>query len=355
MVYFDVLHPYYLPQYLPVMDELKKRQQNVGFVFYRNTEQLLVAESLVERYQLAVTWVNDHKQALAFYLTAGADWIIFGNSCDYLSQLKGVSQTALMQHGIGPKACYYEVSDSDFDVRFVEGQHRLQRLQALYPQKKFVDTGYAKLDPIIQRRESGIDLAAVGLDPRKPTLLYSPTFYPSTIENMARDWPKDFSEYNILLKPHYFSLTKPNYQKQKKLLEYWSGFNNVYLAPVAQTNLLPFMVSADVLVSDASSALFEFAALDKPVVWCDFYHLRWTYRGVFKFRFNRRMDSDLYRYADIAAHAKNYSTLKAVVDQQLQNPRSYAVARSRYTEELAGKVDGRCSQRIVDYLYPRDL
>lgn len=355
MICFDVLHPYYLPQYLPVMGELISRGESVHFIVYRSEEQQAALDVLVEQYQLDVTWVDNEEQALAYYLKVKPTWVIFGNTFDSAKKLKGISRTALMQHGIGPKACYYTVSESDMDVRFVEGEYRLKRLQKLFPGKTFVDTGYAKLDPIIQGVEPGIELESMGLDPAKPTLLYAPTFYPSSIEKMALDWPEAFSEYNILLKPHYFSLSKPNYKKQKKLLEHWGGFDNVYLAPIEQANLLPFMETADLLISDASSALFEFAALGKPVVWCDFYHLRWSYRGIFKFRFNKRMDEDLYKYANVAIHAASYKELKSVVDQQIAHPESFSAQRAKFTYELAGKVDGLCSQRIVDYLLSDEI
>lgn len=332
------------------MDELLARGEQVHFVVYRNLEQQAVLEKLINQYQLSVTWVDNQEQALDCYLTDRPKWVLFSNAFDGNKKMKGICGTALMQHGIGPKSVYYTVSESDFDVRFVEGEYRLKRLQQMFPAKKFIDTGYAKLDPIIQGKESGLDLLSLGLDPNKPTLLYAPTFYPSSIEKMAKHWPQAFSEYNILLKPHYFSLSKPAYKKQKKLLQHWAGFDNVYLATAEQTNLLPFMASADLLISDASSALFEFAALDKPVVWCDFYHLRWSYRGLLKFRFTQRMDEDLYRYADVAAHAKSYKQLKAVVDQQIAHPESFAPQRAKYTNELAGRVDGLSSKRIVDFL-----
>ncbi len=350
MIYFDVLHPYYLPQYLPVAKELQKRSESVKFVIYSNKEQDSVLRFLIEEHQLDVVWVDNQVEALEFYISAKADWVIFGNAFSSATQLKGVSRTALMEHGIGPKSVYYTVSESDIDVRFVEGQYRLNRLQEMFPDKTFIDTGYAKLDPVIQGLEKGLDITKLGLDPNKPTLLYAPTFYPSSIQNMAKRWPEQFSEYNILLKPHYFSLTKPSYQKQKELLEHWSTYENVYLAGAEEANLLPFMVSADILISDASSALFEFAALGKPVVWCDFYYLRWSYRGIFKFRFKKRIDQDLYHYADVAAHAKSYDELKEVVEHQIAFPESYQPMRERYTEELAGIVDGNCSQRVVDYL-----
>ena len=351
LVYFDVLHPYYLPQYLPVRDLLTSLNQKVVFVIYKNEEQYVAIASMIDRYQLEVYWVESKVDAIKFYQTNKPDWIIFGNAFSELTTLKTIGiKTALMQHGIGPKSCYYDVSESDFDVRFVEGQYRLQRLQKRFPEKHFIDTGFAKLDPVVNGTLTPLDIKSLGLDPSKKTILYAPTFYPSSLEKMAKKWPLEFNEYNIILKPHYFSLTKPGYKKHKQLLEAWATFDNVYLAPVEEVNLNPFIQVADIMISDASSAIFEFTALNKPVVWCDFYQLRWAYRGIFKFRFKRRMDEDLYKYADIAAHAKSYSQLKNIVDDQVSNPDLFESQRLSYTSELAGVVDGKCSLRIANYL-----
>ncbi len=351
MIYFDVLHPYYLPQYLPVSKQLLEAGEDVVFVIYKSKDLQASLHSIVEALQLTVIWVDNKEQAIKLYKEEQPNWVIFGNAFAELEQLrKRGCKTALMQHGIGPKSCYYDVSESDFDVRFVEGQYRLKRLKQRFPEKTFIDTGYAKLDPIINGTLKAIDLEDIGLNSSKKTLLYAPTFYPSSIEKMDKRWPEEFKEYNVIIKPHYFSLIKPNYKKHKRLLDFWSQFENVYLAPIGEINLNPFMQIADVLISDASSAIFEFTALNKPVVWCDFYKLRWAYRGIFSYRFKKRMDQDLYRYADIAAHAKSYRELKSVVDSQISMPESYENKRATYTLELAGVVDGKSASRIAHYL-----
>ncbi len=350
MIYFDTLHLYYLPQYLPIKDELAQRGVDCKFVIYRSGAQQSVLESFIKTHKLDCDWVDNPDDALNFYKRERPDWIIFGNVFDAAGELNNFCKTASVGHGIGPKSSYYDSCGGDIQVRFVEGQYRLQRLQNRFPDKTFIDTGYAKLDPLVNGSERGLNLSELGLDGRKQTLLYAPTFYPSSIENMDKNWPQQFEQYNILLKPHFFSLVKPRYKRQKQRLEHWAKFENVYLAPMEETNLLPFMATADLLISDASSALFEFAALNKPVVWCDFFKLRWTYRGPLRFRFTRRMDEDLYKYADVAAHASTFKQLKSVVDEQIANPQSFAHKRKAYIELLAGKVDGLASRRIVDYL-----
>ena len=110
------------------------------------------------------------------------------------------------------------------------------------------------------------------------------------------------------------------------------------------------MTISDLLVSDASSALFEFAALDKPVIWCDFYKLRWSYRGPLSYRFRSRMDSEINSYADICPHAERYEDLPSLVEDELQHPEKYSAKRKMYVRRLIGSTDGNVSKRIVNFL-----
>jgi CDP-glycerol glycerophosphotransferase (TagB/SpsB family) len=107
------------------------------------------------------------------------------------------------------------------------------------------------------------------------------------------------------------------------------------------------MRAADVLVSEASSAMFEFAALDRPIVWCDFVKLRWQHRGPLRFRFEARMDRSIERYADIGAHAATPGALAGVIRAELAAPARHAPKRRQYTAELIGPTDGRTGERIA--------
>lgn len=350
-VYFDVQELYYLPQYIPIKNELDRHGVSCTFIFYSEASislvQNLEGQGLSKE---SIIVVNTYSEALAIYKSHCPDWLILGNAFLGLGWLSPKTKTALVSHGIGPKSCYYSVSETPTTVRFVEGPYRTDRLRQMYPTQSFVDTGYAKLDPAINGDLSSLKPSDFGLDDTKKTILYAPTFYPSSIERFSRSFPLDFKHYNIILKPHYFSLSIDKYKKQKALLGHWATFDNVYLAQVEESNILPFMAVSDALISDASSTLFEFAALDKPVIWCDFLKLRWGYRGILSFRFKRRMDQDLYKYADIAAHAKSYSQLLSVVDEQIRFPEQFSNQRAKYTLSLAGIVDGKVSERIVQYM-----
>jgi len=349
-VFFDIQHLYYVPQYLPVKDELAARDIECEFILYQQELLNDVLLNFVKDNQLKFTWVKNSDQARQLYLKEKPEWIIFGNAFDDIDLINRHSKTALMQHGIGPKSCYYEVSKSNITYRFVEGEHRLNRLREMFPKKIFIDTGYAKLDPILNGNLNKIDLANLGLSKNKPTILYAPTFYPSSIECLPRNLPELLSNYNILIKPHFFSLIKKRYQSQQKLFEKWASHSNVYLANIEEVSILPFMEAAQLLISDASSTLFEFTALNKPAIWCDFYKVRWSYRGIFKKRLTNRLDDDLKYFGQVAQRVTSAEELINQISIQLQSPNLKEAQRLNMAELLTGKVDGNCSKRIADYI-----
>lgn len=349
-VIFDMQELYYLAQYLPVYRELKSRGIECSFVIYKNEDFNELLRGAVQAEELSCTWVKDDREALCYYQEKKADWVVFGNHFFDIDALHKVSQSAQFGHGVGPKMSYYTKSSTLMSVRFVEGKRRLKILNEMYPNGNFIQTGFAKLDPLFNKEIHPFDIESVGLDPQKMTLLYAPTFYPSSLELFPDSWPSEFDNYNLIVKPHFFSLSKSKYKVQRKKIEKWAKSKNVYVAKMSEHSLLPFMAVADLLISEASSALFEFSALDKPIVWCDFLKLRWTYRGPFRYRFIKRMDQDILNFTDLGAHASQYKKLKSVVEQQLSKPDDFFSKRKEYTEQLVGVTDGRASQRIADYL-----
>lgn len=352
-VLFDVTHLYYLPQYLPAARALQLRGARCRFVFYRQHAQQPVLEQLVATEQLDVSWADDASAALAIYREQAPHWVVFGNGFAGLGQLPAQTRSALLYHGIGVKDCYYDADLAAMTIRFVEGEHRAQEIHRRFPAARVEVVGFAKLDPLLgpESARPRFNLAAHGLDAAKRTVLYAPTFFPSSIELLPDNWPEQFSEFNLVVKPHFFTMQHARYAAQRRKIERWRKYPNVYVARDEDYSLLPFMASADVLVSEASSALFEFAALDRPVVWCDFYKLRWSYRGPLRYRFERRMDHTMLRYADVGAHAGDGASLLPTVRQQLDDPTQYHDQRRRYTEELIGATDGLAAQRIADYLF----
>ncbi|MDP2562538.1 CDP-glycerol glycerophosphotransferase family protein [Psychrobium sp. 1_MG-2023] len=349
-VIFDTVNVYYLPQYLPICEQLRQQGHRVKFVCYSNKNKADVFEQLFAQLGVDFSWVENEQAAAQLYVELKPDWIFFGNAFSYLDDVHQSSKTAQLGHGVGPKPSYYHKSVTPMTVRFMEGAMRLEKIQALYPNDTFVQVGYSKLDPMYQDTETGLDFSALNLDPNKQTILYAPTFNPSSLECFPDDWPRDFANYNVLIKPHTFTYTREQYKKQRAKLAKWSTYPNAYVASEQDLSLLPFMKHADILLSEASSTLFEFAALDKPVIVCNFFKLKWSYRGPFRYRFEKRFGKDNVLYQDIGLHVQGYKELLKAIPQQLAQPQEYQAQRTQYTHDHVGPTDGLASKRIVQYI-----
>ena len=349
-IFFDVQELYYLPQYLPVYKQLQKESIFESKFIFHHGKFDNVIKKIIEVENLPSSWVQDKSYALKFYLTEKPNWIFLGNTFPQLDKIHINSKTAQLGHGVGPKKSYYSKSDTPTTVRFVESNYRFKRLCEMYPEDNFKDVGFCKMDPIINGEEKGVDFLNLGLDRNKKTILYAPTFYPSSIERFTKNFPTDLENFNIIIKPHFFSMSKQKYQKQRDLLEHWGSFKNVYLAKVDDYSLLPFLESADLMISDASSAIIEFAALNKPVLWCTFLQLRWNYRGIFSYRFKARMDQDYDDYGQIAKPANSYNEMISKAKNLLDSNFIPSSNAKKYLEKLAGILDGNASKRIVTFL-----
>jgi hypothetical protein len=352
-IVFDTRELYFLTQYLPVHSELERRGIESTFVAYHNRPDALEAmRRAFDAARLPVAWFATKEAGLEHYRQLAPDWIVFGNGYAYTAELPERTRTAMLYHAIGMKSSVYAPQLVEHDVRFVEGPHYVREIGGRYPDANLVPVGYAKVDPLFwpAERRPRFDLAAAGLDPKKPTLLYAPTHSPSSFGRMGDDFPADFADFNVVVKPHYLSFFSSTRRSHRRKMELWSRAPNCYVAPIEQFDPIPFMLAADVMVSDLSSVLFEYTSTGKPAVWCDFLDLPWSRRGIFSYRLKVRLDTSIDAFRDVAAHARRYRDLREVVQGELEHPERRAPQRERATQALMGTTDGFVSERIADWL-----
>lgn len=358
-VVFDTRELYFLTQYVPACRALVREGVDCSFLAYHNRPTIM--EDMRRAFEadgLDVVWCETREDGLEWYRRERPDWVVFGNGYGLIDGLPEGTRTVQLYHGVGMKTDMFKASLMEMDVRYIEGPYyeRIVREQYPdYPAEDLVPVGYAKLDPMLgpEDERPRIDLEAVGLDPGKKTLLYAPTHSPSSFPRMSDDWPADFADFNLLVKPHYLSYVSSSRKSHRAKMERWSRASNCYVASVREWNAIPFMATADLMISDVSSVLFEFAALDRPIVWCDFLDLHFFRRGLFRSRMSKRMHATAEVFADIAAHAARYKDLRALVLDQLEHPEAFSAQRRRYALELLGPLDGRASERIARDLVAR--
>jgi CDP-glycerol glycerophosphotransferase (TagB/SpsB family) len=279
------------------------------------------------------------------------DYCFFAN---YFQDAKKINaKTIFMDHGVGTKHCDYESALETFDIILVEGDYRFNSLNIDFPQfkNKIHKVGFSKLDSVInfEKNIRHEYIKRYSIDTNKQTILYAPTFFPSSIEKMSDSFPDDFKNYNIIVKPHYMSLERKRYKNQRKKFDKWDKYDNCVVCDVDEYSLIPFLNLADIMISDESSAIFEFTALDKPVILNRFLKLRWSYIFNPKKLFNR-LDEGIDTYRNIGDNANTYKEMIEMVYENIENKNKFKKMRQQYTNDLCGTVDGKVSIRIYELI-----
>jgi len=135
-IFFDVEHLYYFPHFYPVSILLQKEEVEVFFVFHQREHETNFLDAFIKAAPQSMEYtLKKTDDTVSFYNRELPDWIVFGNSLN--DGLHPSIKTALIYHGVGIKACYYDRAHIRFHVRFVEGEYRFKELAALFPKEQY--------------------------------------------------------------------------------------------------------------------------------------------------------------------------------------------------------------------------
>lgn len=246
-------------------------------------------------------------------------------------------------HGVLSKGIYYCDSqkareEEKADLVCVPGVYHQTVLGKLIS-TSVLATGMAKLDSVFKGDVNKKSVCrSYNLPVDNTYILYAPTYNPelSSLEYLLEGIDQVLlNEKSILLiKLHsrtiarYKSIAQKLVQKHRRIIY------------IAGQDITPFLSLADIMISDVSSAMMEFAALDKPVVlfnnpaWKDYEH------------FNPG-DID-FAWRDMAVQIDSAGDLKSAVIKCLDNPGRLSEVRKKYTDQLfANKYNGDASGNIA--------
>ena len=340
-VLFYARHLYYLPQFIPVAEALGRRHQ-VTFGYSDKVtpeeEAILTAAVSSGGWQLlppADTIAGARK----------ADVLAVGAAGDAEGLAGSEALVVLLFHSIGLKTVYYTDSHPRIDLRFVETDYHRRRCLAAAPGVEIFAVGFAKLDPLFGESPPVDDTLPTGPGPK---LLYAPTFYPGSLELLGPLIPNWPPHWQVVIKPHQFTYTNPFYRYQRLLLQdLVRRCPNVTLLPLTEYSILPAFNWADVLISETSSTIIEFTALDRPIVVCDELHLRLHHRWRRGRYLRHRLDSELLGKLDFAHHAPTAGEVAVAVEAALGRPDELADRRQAGRKLLLGPIDGQAAQRVA--------
>jgi CDP-glycerol glycerophosphotransferase (TagB/SpsB family) len=276
------------------------------------------------------------------------DVIIVGNVGQLNNIVNNDTLAVMVYHGIGLKQSYYNDIDNRIDLRSVESKPRMIELID-YGHQNLVLTGFTKCDPLV-KEENFLDLESMGLKASQKTVLYAPSFYPSSLEQLLSSLGKISYEINLIVKLHNFSWHQKRYMYQSKaIMELSKKFDNVYLASPEEYNIIPFYRISDMLVSDISSTIFEYLYLNRPIIMADCSKLRIKHY-LFQKRFLKKMDIERMESIDFVFRLTNPEDLPSLVYHGLEYPLDLEQERLRAQIEYLYRVDGGASVRLVDAL-----
>lgn len=151
---------------------------------------------------------------------------------------------------------------------FLEGPYRVEKFKkyGLDKIEEIYDVGLPKLDVFFNGFFDKEKLISeLGLDPAKKTLLYAPSYKPTSIFMMGGQIAALSAKYNVLVKLHPYSWSgkyAPHSQHTlfEKLARKYPGLN---LVPEEKHDIMPYMFVADAMISDGSSVINEFLSLER--------------------------------------------------------------------------------------------
>ena len=283
--------------------------------------------------------------------TRGFDIVITG---DTLRNTSGYGKTLLcfLNHGTGIKNILYrelaKVPNDKYQI-FVEGRHRVDSLKksGRLGKNEVHLIGLPKLDYYFQGRYSDREklLAHLGLDPLKKTIVYAPTYKPTSLYEIKNEIFEQTSKYNLIIKLHPYSwMGKYAAHGQHRIYERRvKKYPHAVLLPFEAYNIVPFYAVADTLISEASSTVFDFLALNKFGIVYDLHCDKLNHSdGEPLLEIDNR---EFLKGAFVHVNAGNQ--LQSAIECAF-NPTEQMKARAdEYRKQLFYQLDGKASQRFI--------
>ena len=234
--------------------------------------------------------------------------------------------------GYSMSVCDYACLSSDW----IRDRYREQGMRAGIDEWV---TGFVPMDLMFRR-----------LNEAKPrahkTLLYAPTFNPNmaSVRPLGKSWALDlrrrFPDLHIRIKPH------PHTAKEQPLwIARWRSWAEadagIELIEDLDRDIYELMPDTDVLLTDASSVMFYFLALDRPIILVD---------NPMRFEDRQRFSPDAEEWAwrDIGDRIESGDQLPDAVASALASPGQLSGIRQQRAQQIFGGLfDGRAAERVA--------
>ena len=271
-VLFENHHLYYLPNFIPIIDIMNKRKV---FDIYASIPAMMpkseknIFTNALKEMNIKMIISEDENERVKIIKNEKFNIIIVGNVGQLNDIVDNDTLAVMVYHGIGLKQSYYKDIDERLNIRAVESESRYHKLIDKSDPGNLALTGFTKLDPLLELNDNDNQILKdkIGIKNDLPIILYAPTFYPTSFDNIYQELEFISAEHNIIIKLHNFSWFQKRFAYQSEIANKLESNNeNIHLLDSSVFDILPYYKIADVLISDISSTLFEYLPLDRPII-----------------------------------------------------------------------------------------
>jgi CDP-glycerol glycerophosphotransferase (TagB/SpsB family) len=223
-------------------------------------------------------------------------------------------------HGFEWKKKGHFIIRGFFDLYCTQGPlftKKFEQLKLAHPHFNVVETGWPKMDSLFNTPPYEWS----NHKPSLKTILYAPTFSPSLTSA-----PALFEEISRLTKQNKWHwLIKFHPKMAVNWIEMFKSIKSDNVRIVETETVAPVLQAADIMISDTSSIITEFALLNRPII---------TFN-------NKSPESHLINIRDPLL-------LESAIDQALSPPDDLLVKIKSNVAEMHPYRDGLSSKRILD-------
>ncbi|MCB0282420.1 MAG: CDP-glycerol glycerophosphotransferase family protein [Calditrichae bacterium] len=268
-ILFYLAQEYYWPSLKPVYDAFATNEEIELFInIDKNSKRYFKIFLVSQRGKIEKKFVDQGYQVTRE--EKGFDAVFCG------AQIKnphrfGDALLCNVDHGPGIKTLRYrhflKQPDTQY-ICFLEGPYRVEKFKkyGLDKIEKIYDVGLPKLDVFFNGHFDKDELVKkYNLDPAKKTILYAPSYKPTSIFMIGEQICRLAEQYNVIVKLHPYSWNgKYAPHSQHELFEkLQTRFPYMRLVAESSHDIMPYMFVADTMISDGSSVINEFLSLGR--------------------------------------------------------------------------------------------
>lgn len=220
----------------------------------------------------------------------------------------------------------------------------------LKPRLGYWVTGFVPMDKVLAHsKHFNLPLLPKNFSQGRATLLYAPTWnsYLNSVEVLGDQWldtlGRSMPRINVIIKPHpHIPTLFPRWMAMWKAAARRN--KQTVLIEDSNANIYEYLDSADILLSDASSVIFYFLALNRPIILVNNPH-RFKDRGFFA------PIGHEWTWRDMGIQIERGNELPDALQRCLRSPAEFSKQRTLYRTRIFGNLlDGRAAERIADQI-----